>query len=68
VASLARLRETRDSELVRRRLAALTEACRDPSRNLMPDLLECARAYATQGEMRKAMAEVFGEYREAPDF
>jgi methylmalonyl-CoA mutase N-terminal domain/subunit len=68
VASLARLRAARDGELVRRRLAELTEAARDERANLMPRLIECARAYATQGEMRKAMGEVFGEHREAPEF
>jgi len=67
-AALAELRRTRDNDLVRRRLEALTEAARDESKNLMPLRLGCARAYATKGEMRKAMAVVFGEHREAPEF
>jgi methylmalonyl-CoA mutase N-terminal domain/subunit len=68
VAALAGLRATRDNDLVQRRLAALTAASRDERQNLMPHLIDCARAYATQGEMRHAMGEVFGEYREAPEF
>ena len=68
VAALARLRATRDNDLVKRRLAALTAASRDERQPLMPHLLDCARAYATKGEMRKAMGEVFGEHREAPEF
>ncbi len=67
-ASLAKVRETRDNDLVRRRLEALTQAARDESANLMPHLVECARAYATKGEMRHAMGIVFGEHHEAPEF
>lgn len=68
VAALAKLRQSRDNDLVKRRLGALTEACRDESKNLMPFLIDCARAYATEGEMRRAMGEVFGQHQEAPEF
>jgi len=68
VAALAALRARRDGDLVQRRLAALTAASRDERTNLMPYLLDCARAYATKGEMRHAMGVVFGEHREAPEF
>jgi methylmalonyl-CoA mutase N-terminal domain/subunit len=68
VAAVKKMREGRDNESVKRRLSALTEACRDESKNLMPYLIDCARAYATEGEMRQAMGEVFGEYQEAPEF
>jgi methylmalonyl-CoA mutase N-terminal domain/subunit len=68
VASLRKVRESRDNDLVARRMAALTEAARDESKNLMPYLIDCARAYGTKGEMRKAMAVVFGEHHEAPEF
>jgi len=68
VAALRKVRETRDNDLVARRMAALTEAAKDESKNLMPYLIDCARAYGTKGEMRKAMAVVFGEHHEAPEF
>ena len=68
VAALRKLRETRDNDLVKRRLAALTDAARDESKNLVPYLVDCARAYGTKGEMRKAMGVVFGEHHEAPEF
>jgi methylmalonyl-CoA mutase, N-terminal domain len=34
----------------------------------MPLLVECARAYATEGEIVDALREVFGDYTEAPRF
>ena len=34
--------------------------------NLMPAILECARAHMTQGEIVGVMKELFGEYRETP--
>jgi len=36
--------------------------------NLMPPILEAARAYATVGEMCDALRDVFGEYQEQPIF
>jgi methylmalonyl-CoA mutase, N-terminal domain len=60
---LAALRSTRDNDLVSRRLAALKAAART-SENLVPHILDCARAYATLYEIRAAMEEVFGAYRE----
>ena len=38
------------------------------SENLMPLLLEAARADVTEGEIVKALQTVFGSYREAPVF
>jgi len=34
----------------------------------MPNLLDCARAQATEGEIVAALQEVFGTYREVPVF
>jgi methylmalonyl-CoA mutase N-terminal domain/subunit len=34
----------------------------------MPALIECARAYCTEGEIVGALREVFGEYVETPRF
>ncbi len=60
---LAALRASRDAALVRRRLDALRDAARTDA-NLVPLILDCARAYATLFEIRHAMEEVFGAYRE----
>ena len=63
VASMAQLRKTRDDVRVERSLAQLESAARG-SENLVPHLLECARAYATLYEIRHAMEKVFGSYKE----
>ncbi len=60
---MAKMRATRDSALVEKRLSALRESA-GTSRNLMPYILDCARAYCTLYEIRAAMETVFGAYRE----
>ncbi|PYO76347.1 MAG: methylmalonyl-CoA mutase [Gemmatimonadetes bacterium] len=62
-ARMAELRRRRDADLVEKRLAALREAAKTPQ-NLMPYILDCARAYCTLYEIRAAMESVFGAYRE----
>jgi methylmalonyl-CoA mutase N-terminal domain/subunit len=62
-ARLATLRATRDNALVHDRLAALRAAAATDA-NLIPYILDCARTYATLFEIRHAMEEVFGAYRE----
>jgi methylmalonyl-CoA mutase, N-terminal domain len=37
-------------------------------RNLMPLLLEAARAHVSEGEIVEALQEVWGDYREQPVF
>ncbi len=60
---MAELRAERDSMLVQKRLDALRDAARTDT-NLMPFILDCARAYCTLYEIRAAMEAVFGAYRE----
>ncbi len=60
---LRTLRTTRDNALVQQRLDALRTAARG-TENLVPYILECARAYATLYEIRAALEDVFGAYRE----
>ena len=60
---MARMRETRDNAAVERHLAALRTAARG-SENLVPLILDCARSYATLYEIRAALEDVFGAYRE----
>jgi methylmalonyl-CoA mutase N-terminal domain/subunit len=61
-------RQRRDSLAVENGLAKLKLAAADPGNNLMPPLIECARAGCTQGEMVEALQEVFGTYSESPVF
>jgi len=60
---LEQLRVSRDAARVARTLDALRESARS-TRNLMPPILDCVRAYATVGEMCDALREVWGEYEE----
>jgi methylmalonyl-CoA mutase N-terminal domain/subunit len=60
---LAKLRSTRDNALVQQRLDRLREAARN-NENMMPHILDAARAYCTLYEIRAAMEDVFGAYRE----
>ena len=60
---MAKMRAERDNALVETKLRALREAAAT-SRNLMPFILDCARAYCTLYEIRAAMETVFGAYRE----
>jgi methylmalonyl-CoA mutase N-terminal domain/subunit len=62
-AKLAKLRETRDSALCTARLEALRAAAADKV-NVVPFILECARAYCTLYEIRATLESVFGAYRE----
>jgi len=60
---LARLRAERSNAEVERRLKELKEGARGDA-NLMPLIINCARAYCTEGEIVGALKEVFGTYRE----
>ena len=60
---LAKLRATRDNAVVKQRLSELRSAARN-NENLMPHILDAARAYCTLYEIRAAMEDVFGAYRE----
>jgi methylmalonyl-CoA mutase N-terminal domain/subunit len=60
---MAKMRAERDNVLVEKRLNALRDAAKT-SQNLMPYILDCARAYCTLYEIRAAMEAVFGAYRE----
>ncbi|NOT35620.1 MAG: methylmalonyl-CoA mutase [Candidatus Eisenbacteria bacterium] len=67
---LEELRRTRDSHATAAALQALTAAARSKpgSVNLMEKILDAARVYATEGEIRNAMREVFGDYVESTEF
>ncbi|MCC7196201.1 MAG: methylmalonyl-CoA mutase [Gemmatimonadaceae bacterium] len=63
-ARLRRLRETRDNAECTARLDRLRAAAADESENLVPYILDCARAYCTLYEIRASLESVFGAYRE----
>ncbi|MCK5412531.1 MAG: methylmalonyl-CoA mutase, partial [Gemmatimonadetes bacterium] len=64
---LAELRARRDGAVVARSLERLAEAARE-EKNLMPPMLDAARAYATLGEIRSALEEVYGRFKEPVSF
>jgi methylmalonyl-CoA mutase, N-terminal domain len=64
---LAGTRACRDGAAVERALAELKQVAAGEG-NMMPPILEAARARATEGEMIAAMQEVFGTYTESPVF
>ena len=64
---LAATRAARDGAAVETALAELKRAAAGAG-NLMPPIIEAARAQATEGEMIAAMQEVFGTYTESPVF
>jgi methylmalonyl-CoA mutase, N-terminal domain len=64
---LKTLRERRDNTSVATRLDALQEVARGTD-NLMPAIIDCVRARATEGEIVEALRSVFGTYRETPVF
>jgi methylmalonyl-CoA mutase N-terminal domain/subunit len=60
---LRALRRRRDQGAVERALAELTGAA-ERDENVIPAMLDCARAYCTLYEIRHAMERVYGAYRE----
>ncbi len=62
------VRQRRDQERTEAALSRLEAAAPDPGENLMPLLLDAARAEATEGEMVQTLQKVFGTYTESPAF
>ena len=66
-AGVRALRARRDAEAAERALRRLTAAAATDD-NLTPLLIDCARAYCTEGEIVEALRGVFGGYQEVPQF
>jgi methylmalonyl-CoA mutase, N-terminal domain len=62
-ARLAKVRAERDQAVCDARLEGLRAAARG-TENVFPHILDCARAYCTLYEIRRALEDVFGAYRE----
>ena len=67
VAKLAKIRKERDDRAARAALRRLTDEARGTG-NLMPAIVEAVKAYATLGEINRAMKDVFGEHKESVAF
>jgi methylmalonyl-CoA mutase N-terminal domain/subunit len=63
-ARLAKVKQDRDDEAVRKTLDAVSSDASDPGTNLMPAILDAVRAYATEGEIVATLEGVFGSYAE----
>ncbi len=63
LARLERVREDRDKARVKTALESLDKAARSDA-NLMPPILEAARAYATLGEIADTLRQAFGIHKE----
>jgi methylmalonyl-CoA mutase N-terminal domain/subunit len=63
---LARAKSDRDGATVEAALGRVRADAAEPTTNLMPALLDAVHAYATEGEIMNALADVFGRYTETP--
>ncbi len=67
VASVKKLRQTRDNIRVNETLSTLRQQA-SKNDNLIPYILDCVKCYATMGEIIQVFREEFGEYKEKPLF
>jgi methylmalonyl-CoA mutase N-terminal domain/subunit len=64
-ARLDAIRHERSDDAVMRALRRVAEHAGDPSRNVMPAVIEAVHAYASVGEITATLESVFGGYSEA---
>jgi len=67
IARVQAARADRDESAVTATLAAIKDAA-SASTNLMPLLLDAARAHVSEGEIVQTLQQVWGDYREQPVF
>jgi methylmalonyl-CoA mutase N-terminal domain/subunit len=67
IAKLAKIRRERDDRGARAALRRLSDEARGTT-NLMPAIMDAVKAYATLGEINRAMKDVFGEHKEPVKF
>ena len=65
--ALKKLREERDNNKVKRSLQNLQRVAKG-NENTVPAIIECAKCYATEGEIVDVLRDIFGEYQEPPLF
>jgi methylmalonyl-CoA mutase N-terminal domain/subunit len=64
---LNELKQSRDNQKVAQALNQLSDAA-GQGNNLMPEFINCAKMYATIGEMINVLKERYGEYVEPAEF
>jgi len=67
VASLQKIKQSRDNDKVKRTLEELA-VCARGNGNTLQAILDCVRVYATEGEIVDTLRPIFGEYQEPPMF
>jgi methylmalonyl-CoA mutase N-terminal domain/subunit len=67
VESLAKVKADRDDATVSKSLAAIAAACRT-DRNVMPSIVDAAKAYCTEQEICDVFRDVFGQHQDRPEF
>jgi methylmalonyl-CoA mutase N-terminal domain/subunit len=67
IANLHAVKARRDADLVKACLEAVREAAK-ANTNLMPPIIEAAKAYCTQQEICDVLREVFGTYTDPAEF
>lgn len=67
IESLARVKRTRDAEASRAALAHVRETAKTDA-NLMPPIIDAAKAYCTEQEICDVLREVFGAHSDQPEF
>ena len=60
--NLAEVKKNRDNHAVAQLLKELEQKAKKEDENLIPQFIECAKAYVTGGEMCDILRGVFGEY------
>lgn len=67
VRSLGKVKQERDDAAVRASLEALRGACAS-DRNVMPLIIDAAKAYCTEQEICDVFRDVFGQHQDRPEF
>jgi methylmalonyl-CoA mutase N-terminal domain/subunit len=67
IQNLTKVKTTRDAAKVASSLAGVRDAAKDKT-NLMPPIIEAAKAYATQQEICDVLRDVFGTYTDPAEF
>ena len=67
VESLAKVKAERDDTAVSEALAAIAEDCRT-DRNVMPSIIEAAKAYCSEQEICDVFRDVYGQHQDRPEF
>jgi methylmalonyl-CoA mutase N-terminal domain/subunit len=65
--NLAQVKAERDGQAVHAALSAVREAARGAA-NLMPPIIDAAKAYCTEQEVCDVLREVMGAHSDRPEF